>query len=326
LEVKIIVLRTPSNIPSSTNQAYESESLQTPPSVPPFVIDPTRSQNTLIAGHSIIDSSLEEDPSSPPNRLTELDPSLLNAQEFLNEVEVADLPQPNPLQMGSSLQGHFSVVGHELESYPVSRTSSNETSSTAQEVCSQTSEDSIDSQQQHLAAYYRQLYYRKEQNRLAEQVVQEEDSRQFEEGGSLDNEQFLEGDDAYAHESESGGLGGSPGGGGRGSTTISAPFPPSGDDDSPQVPSHFDREAPIQEQNKNQSIGEGSFYQPNDSVQNPQPDRSLGQNQNIGPEAGGRFPEIHRPLHPSQGGRQVHPAPQPGPSGTPVVSAPSGPI
>lgn len=228
MEVKIIVLRTPSNIPSSTNQAYESESLQTPPSVPPFVIDPTRSQNTLIAGHSIIDSSLEEDPSSPPNRLTELDPSLLNAQEFLNEVEVADLPQPNPLQMGSSLQGHFSVVGHELESYPVSRTSSNETSSTAQEVGSQTSEDSIDSQQQHLAAYYRQLYYRKEQNRLAEQVVQEEDSRQFEEGGSLDNEQFLEGDDAYAHESESGGLGGSPGGGGRGSTTISAPFPPSG--------------------------------------------------------------------------------------------------
>ncbi len=51
----------------------------------------------LVQGHSMVGNPLEEGPYSQTTKLNELDPSLLNSQEFINKGDDINLPHANPL-------------------------------------------------------------------------------------------------------------------------------------------------------------------------------------------------------------------------------------
>lgn len=84
-------------------------------------------QHTLIHGHSVVNNSLGQNTYSLPNRLNELNPSLLKKIELV--AEGASVTQPNFLQIGSAIEAGGALVGHELESISVSERSSSQSNS-----------------------------------------------------------------------------------------------------------------------------------------------------------------------------------------------------
>lgn len=93
-----MVLRIPSTVVDNSNDASQTEAMQTPASVSSIPGGSLQNQNANIKGHSIVPNTLEEWQYSEAIPFTKLDRASLNIEESGNLEKQVEMSLLNPLE------------------------------------------------------------------------------------------------------------------------------------------------------------------------------------------------------------------------------------